>query len=113
AHEYRPTNSAVNGGNPILVRLPTALERQGDFSQTLDNNGALFNLIKDTSTGLPCSATDTSGCFADGGVLGKIPANRIYGPGLALLSRYPLPNITQAPSTAYNYQVAPPSVKNL
>ena len=28
-------------------RVPTALERQGDFSQTRDNNGNLFNLIKD------------------------------------------------------------------
>ena len=27
-----------------------------------------------TTTGLPCSASNTSGCFQDGGVLGKIPA---------------------------------------
>ena len=113
AHEYRPTNAAVNGGNPIRVRVPTARERAGDFSQTLDNNGALFNLIRDSSTGLTCSATNTAGCFQDGGVVGKIPLNRIYGPGLALLSRYPLPNITQAASTAWNYEVAPPSVENL
>ena len=40
-HEYRPTNAAINNGNPIRFRVPTALERAGDFSQTLDNNGAL------------------------------------------------------------------------
>ena len=33
-----------------------------------------------TRSTLPCSATDTSGCFKDGGVLGKIPANRLYAP---------------------------------
>ena len=47
SHEYRPTNAAINGGNPIRLRVPTALERAGDFSQTLDNNGALFNTIRD------------------------------------------------------------------
>ena len=108
----RPTTRSTTAIRSASA-LPTALERQGDFSQTLDNNGALFNLIRDASTGLPCTAADTSGCFQDGGVVGRIPASRIYGPGLALLSRYPMPNITQAPSTAWNYQLAPPSFTNL
>ena len=34
-----------------------------------------------------------------------IPANRLYTPGLAVLNRYPLPNVTQAAGTNYNYQV--------
>ena len=42
-------NNPINSGNPIRFRVPTALERAGDFSQTLDNNGALFNFIKDPS----------------------------------------------------------------
>ena len=46
SHEYRPTTAPINNGNPIRLRVPTALERAGDFSQTLDNNGVLFNLIK-------------------------------------------------------------------
>ena len=65
------------------------LERAGDFSQTVDSSGNLFPYIKDYTTGLPCSAANTSGCFADGGVLGKIPANRIYQPGLNALKIYP------------------------
>ncbi len=81
SHEYRPTNAAINDGNPIRLRVPTALERAGDFSQTLDNNGALFNIIRDHQTGLTCSATSTAGCFQDGGVLGRIPANRLYQHG--------------------------------
>jgi Carboxypeptidase regulatory-like domain/TonB-dependent Receptor Plug Domain len=112
AHEYRPTNSAINGGNPIRLRLPTAAERAGDFSQTRDNNGNLFNLIRDYTTNLPCSATDTRGCFQDGGVLGKIPQNRLYQAGVDLLKRYPAPNVEQAAGANYNYQVDPPSVKN-
>ena len=62
---------------PIRYRVPTALERVGDFSQTRDNNGNLFNLIADAQSGLPCTAANTAGCFQDGGVLGKIPTNRL------------------------------------
>ena len=40
SHEYRPRNSPINNGNPIRLRVPTQLERAGDFSQSLDNNGA-------------------------------------------------------------------------
>ena len=61
--------------------MPTALERAGDFSQSLDNNGTLFNLIHDPLSTAACSATVKTGCFQDGGVIGKIPANRLYAPG--------------------------------
>ena len=79
-------------GTPNLVRVPTDLERRGDFSQSLDNTGRLYPYIRDYTTGLPCSASDSRGCFQDGGVLGRIPQNRLYAPGLAILSAYPLPN---------------------
>ena len=46
AHEYRPTTSAINSGNAIRLRVPTALERAGDFSQSLDNNGALIPTLR-------------------------------------------------------------------
>jgi hypothetical protein len=113
SHEFRPTNNPINGGNPIRFRVPTALERAGDFSQTLDNNGLLFNYIKDPTSTLPCSATaGTAGCFADGGVLGRIPASSLYATGLAVLNRYPLPNVQQAPNTNFNYELLnPPKVK--
>jgi len=111
SHEYRPTNNPINGGNPIRFRVPTALERAGDFSQTVDNNGALFNLVRNHTTNLPCTTADTSGCFADGGVLGRIPASSLYATGLAVLKRYPLPNLEQAPNSNFNYQLDPPKVK--
>jgi len=87
--------------NPNRVKVPTVLERQGDFSQSRDNNNNLFNLIKDYQTGLPCTAADTRGCFQDGGVLGRIPANRLYAPGIAILKAYPEPNASGA---GYNYE---------
>ena len=110
SHEYRPTNNPINGGNPIRMRVPTAAERAGDFSQTLDNNGALFNLIHNPASTSPCTATDQSGCFADGGVLGRIPASSLYSTGLAVLNRYPAPSLTQQPNTNYNLQIDPPKV---
>ncbi|PYR08099.1 MAG: hypothetical protein DMG00_15730, partial [Acidobacteria bacterium] len=113
SHEYRPVTAAINTGNPIRIRVPTALERAGDFSQTRDNTGALFNLIKDPLSTLPCAAGNAAGCFQDGGVLGKIPANRLYPIGQAILSRYPLPNVTQTPGLNYNYEVAAPTTDNL
>lgn len=80
--------------NQRQTRVPTALERQGDFSQSLDSSGNPFPYIRDASTGLPCSAADTRGCFQDGGVLGRIPANRLYGPGIAALNIFPTANFS-------------------
>ena len=88
--------------------MPTALERRGDFSQSLDNNGNPFPYIRDYTTGLPCSATDTRACFADGGVLGRIPANRLYAPGLAALGIFPDPNATGL-GADLNYQSQAPN----
>jgi hypothetical protein len=92
--------------NPNRVKVPTALERQGDFSQSVDNNNRPYNLIRDYTTGLPCTATDTRGCFQDGGVLGRIPASRLYGPGLAILRAYPEPTVLNAAGYNYESQVA-------
>jgi hypothetical protein len=106
SEQFSPRKS---GGLISRFRVPTALERAGDFSQSTDNTGALFNLIRDTSTGRPCTAADTSGCFQEGGVLGRIPQDRLYGLGLNILKIYPLPN-TQGPS--FNLQTVTPNVSS-
>ena len=83
--------------NPAGVRqdrVPTALERRGDFSQSVDSSGNPFPYIRDYTPGLPCSAADTRGCFQDGGVLGRIPANRLYAPGLNALNIFPTANFS-------------------
>jgi hypothetical protein len=85
------------------VRVPTALERAGDFSQTRDNAGNLFPYIRDYTTGLPCGPSDTRGCFQDGGVLGRIPQNRLYGVGVNILKMYPMPNSDGTINQGFNY----------
>src|SRR5262249_18383847 len=85
--EFRPRSA---GGVLTQMRVPTDAERQGDFSQTRDNNGALLNAIYDAQSGLPknqcVQGGATAACFQDGGVLGKIPANRLYQIGLNILN---------------------------
>ena len=112
SQEFAPRTS---GNNVVRDRMPTELERRGDFSQTIDNNGNLYNLIRDAATGLPCTATDTRGCFQDGGVVGRIPQSRLYQTGLNILKSFPAPNL--APSAgagaaaAYNYEITRPPEK--
>ena len=103
AHQYSPRTT---GGAVNRFRVPTLLERQGDFSQTRDQNGVLFNLIRDASTGLPCAATDTRGCFQSGGVVGRIPQNRVYQLGLNILKTYPEPNVD---GLTYNLETVAPT----
>ena len=109
AQEFAPRSKS---GDVVRFRVPTALERQGDFSQSIDNNGILYNLIRDASTGLPCTAANTSGCFQSGGVLGRIPANRLYQPGLAILNQWPAANVN-VPGAAYNYEARLPQDNQL
>jgi hypothetical protein len=74
------------------VTVPTALERQGDFSQSFNQAGALI-VIRDPVTGLQFPGN-------------RIPADRINPNGLALLNVFPLPNATDRSVTGgnYNYQ---------
>lgn len=106
AHRFTPPASPTN------VRVPTALERTGDFSQSRDNNGNVFRFIKDYTLNLPCGAADTSGCFKDPTRatpdnptgLGIIPQNRLYALGVKILNLYPLPNYTPVGNDNFNYR---------
>jgi len=87
----------TQGLNIQRFRMPTALERVGDFSQTTDNNGNPYPFIKDPNLSGSCAGPVTNpanqvACFADGGTLGRIPANRLYPIGLNILNIYPMPN---------------------
>jgi hypothetical protein len=107
SQEFSPR---TGGNNRVRYRMPTALERQGDFSQTTDNNGNPYPYIKDPSLPGACSASNHSGCFADGGVLGRIPQNRLYAPGMNILNLYPLPNLDNIPvGQNYNFELTRPS----
>src|SRR5580692_1929675 len=69
--------------------MPTALERQGNFSQSVNPNGSPI-LVRDPLSGQTCSSTNAAGCFP-GNI---IPANRLSPIGQAMLSLFPLPNTT-------------------
>ncbi|MEO7274194.1 MAG: carboxypeptidase regulatory-like domain-containing protein, partial [Vicinamibacterales bacterium] len=106
AQEFQPRTT---GNNVVRFRVPSALERTGDFSQSTDNNGNPFPYIKDPLLSGTCSATSTAACFADGGVLGRIPANRLYQTGQNILNLYPLPNIANVPAGQnYNFELTRP-----
>jgi Carboxypeptidase regulatory-like domain len=107
--EFRPRTA---GNDQQIFRMPTELERRGDFSQTVDVNGAPYPYIKDPQLPGACNATTQAGCFADGGVVGRIPQNRLYQPGLALLNMWPLPGgDSTIPGT--NLQYIRPTEKTL
>jgi hypothetical protein len=76
-------------GSLQLVTTPTALERAGDYSQTLDVGGKLIP-IKDPATGQS---------FPEN----RIPASRINSNGVALLNVLPLPNSLNRDISKGNY----------
>lgn len=83
--------------NPRTVTVPTALERQGNFSQSFINNQPVF--IRDPSLNLPCSATSQAGCFP-----GRIiPPSRLNQNGLAMLNLFPQPNFFDPAISGGNY----------
>jgi hypothetical protein len=101
SQEWQKRNDSVA---ERLSRVPTELERRGDFSQSVDRSGNPYPYIRDWTTGLPCSAADTRGCFRDGGVLGRIPQSRLWAPGLDALNIYPPPNTTGSSGINYRSQ---------
>ena len=106
AQEFSPRTA---GNDVVRFRVPTALERAGDFSQTTDNLGNPYPYIKDPNLTGTCSAASQAACFADGGVLGRIPASRLYQPGLNTLNLWPLPNTASAAGQAYNFELTRPT----
>lgn len=81
------------------VTVPTDLERQGNFSKSVDQNGNPV-VIRDPNTQQPIPGN-------------IIPASQLYGPGIALLKFMPEPNVASACSAnpgapgctkGYNFQ---------
>src|SRR5262245_47709222 len=81
SQEYQRRTSP---NNLRQTRVPTALERQGNFSQSVDSSGNPIT-IRDPQTGLPFPGN-------------IIPANRLYSPGIAALNMFPTANLTGAGS---------------
>ncbi len=87
---YSFENLGTKNPRPLSqVTVPTALERQGDFSQSLDLNGQVI-AIRDPLTGAAFPGN-------------RIPASRLDKNGQALLNVFPLPNATDRAITRGNY----------
>ncbi|CAN5686271.1 hypothetical protein BH24ACI4_BH24ACI4_23650 [soil metagenome] len=81
-------------------RMPTALERSGDFSQTFDSSGRLVFIRDPQRTGACGSTSGGPACFP-GNV---IPADRIDPTAQELLTLFPLPNAVDGTgANQYNY----------
>ena len=89
SQEYQKQLSPNTAKNVVV---PSALERKGDFSQSLNNNGAKLTFINDPLTQTPFPNM-------------VVPANRIYAPGQALLNLFPLPNTAQVSNFNYTSQL--------
>lgn len=75
------------------TRVPTTLERQGDFSQTLNSQGNALIRIYDPLTTVVTGGRATRQEFAGA----RIPTNRLNPAGVAYLNLMPQPNIAGAP----------------
>jgi hypothetical protein len=101
---YYEDSLKKNPGSP-LDRVPTAAERQGDFSQTLAPRGAPLQIYDPDSTRISGS-TVTRTPFAGA----RIPAGRLNPVGVAVMNLYPLPNL-DGPTriNSYNWTASNPT----
>lgn len=101
----------ITPNDPRFVTVPTALERNGDFSQSINSNGLQVFIRDPQNPGTGCSASDTSGCFKDAsGRINVIPQARWNASGVALLNYFPLPNtLGGTGGSAFNYVFQSPT----
>ncbi len=72
--------------------VPTDLEKQGDFSKSVDSNNRKLTVINDPTNGQPFNNM-------------VIPKSLLYAPGVALLNIFPAPNVTQVSNFNYTSQL--------
>lgn len=85
SQEFLPRKYPTQVGR---LTFPTAQERQGDFSQTLDQNGRLIPVNDPLNNKSPFPGN-------------IVPGSRINAPGQKLLSIFPLPNAVD-PARSFN-----------
>jgi len=87
----------IEGSNSLGV-VPTALERQGNFSQSHDATGKLI-LVKDPLATGSCTATNATACFPGN----TVPASRFSPIAQQLMTYYPLPILAGANNYLANF----------
>ncbi len=95
-----------NTPTPITTTVPTAAERQGDFSQllTLGSNYQIYNPYSGVQSGTTITRSPFSG--------NKLPGNLLNPIAQAYLNFYPQPNTVGLPNGEDNYFVNAPSIDN-
>jgi hypothetical protein len=86
-------------GNLNQRRMPTELERRGDFSQTVDSQGRRIFIRNPLLAGNCNITTGGPACFPNS----IIPADQINPTAQALLNLFPLPNATPTLTNPNNY----------
>jgi hypothetical protein len=86
SQEWLPRKTPIGARR---LTFPTALERQGNYSQTFDTNGTLIPVLDPFNNRMPLAGN-------------LVPAARIDRRGQALLNFFPLPNATD-PQRIFNY----------
>ncbi len=79
----------------LVGRVPTDLERTGDFSQSPANSGGIYDPCAGNQGGPPCP-TNPRNRFSYNGVDDVIPPDKIDSIGQAILNLYPHANIDGA-----------------
>jgi len=90
SQEFWPSKSFITGQT---VTVPTALERQGDFSQTLDLNGRVVTVRDPFNNRVVFPGN-------------RIPASRLDKSGQGLLSLFPQPNFPDRSISGGRYNLA-------
>jgi hypothetical protein len=81
-----------------LTRVPTLIERGGDFSQSFNTTGGRLFLHDRVATGA-CNANNQRACFPNN----IIPAARLDPVGQNIIAYYPDPNRFTGGATGFNY----------
>src|SRR5436190_364528 len=106
---------SITPQDPRFVTVPTALERSGDFTQSINSSNAQVFVRDPLILSGNCNASDQTACFRDPSRgtaanpqgINIIPASRINPNGAALLKYFPLPNTSG--STSFNYVTQSPA----
>lgn len=120
SQERWPTKS--NSGYQKFM-MPTAAERLGDFSNSYDAKGQKI-YIRNPALNLPCSASDTRGCYSYNGQVNVIDPGLINANMQKIMNIFPVPTIDCTPygqggkaecpltnvtsGNYYNYQIMAP-----
>lgn len=98
-------------GSTFLTSVPTALQRNGDFSQTYNSSGKLVTIYNPFST--KTNPSNPSQYIRTPFPNNVIPSSMIDPVAKAIMAYYPMPNTTGSPYTnANNYLSNAPVVVN-